>query len=55
MKKIATTHELKIPGWGIIPEGSTFKVIRANKVYVYVQCGNCELKLSRKKDIRVLY
>ena len=55
MKKIKTKHDLKIPGWGLIPAGTPFKVIRYNKLYVYVQCGGCELKLARKSDCEVVY
>lgn len=55
MKKIKMKRDLKIPGWGLIPAGTAFKVIRYNKLYVYVQCGQCELKLARKGDCEVVY
>jgi len=56
MRKIKTSHELNIPGWGKIPAGTSFKVVRFNKRYVYVMVReNVELKLARKSDCEVIY
>lgn len=56
MKKIRTSHELNIPGWGIIPAGTSFKVERFNKRFVYVMVNyRVELRLARKADCEVIY
>lgn len=56
MRKIKTSHELNIPGWGKIPAGTPFKVVRFNKRYVYVMVRDgVELRLARKSDCEVMY
>ena len=56
MRKIRTKHELNIPGWGIIPSGTQFKVVRYNKRFVYVEVKErVELRLARKSDCEVMY
>ena len=56
MKKIKTSHELNIPGWGKIPAGTPFKVLRFNKRFIYVMVGDCvELRLARKADCEIIY
>jgi len=56
MKKIAISHNLVIPGYGVIPKGETFKVEKFNKRYVYVQLeSGCTLRLARKSDCEVIY
>ena len=56
MRKIKTKHELNIPGWGIIPAGTPFKVIDFNKRFIYVYVNErIKLRLARKADCEVLY
>lgn len=56
MKKIKTSHELNIPGWGTIPAGTAFKVERFNKRFVYVMVKErVSLRLARKADCEVVY
>lgn len=56
MRKIETSHELNIPGWGKIPAGTPFKVERFNKRFVYVMLKErVELRLARKSDCVVIY
>ena len=56
MKKIAIKHDMNIPGWGLIEEGTTFKVDRFNKRFVYVKLHErVELRLARKGDCIVIY
>lgn len=56
MKKIKTSHELNIPGWGIIPAGTPFMVEKFNKRFVYVEVKEqVILRLARKADCIVVY
>lgn len=56
MRKIKTRHELNIPGWGIIPKVTEFKVARFNQRFVYVALKErVELRLARKADCEVIY
>lgn len=56
MKKIKTSHDLQIPGWGFIPAGTQFKVDKFNKRFVYVKLHErVNLRLARKADCEVLY
>ena len=56
MRKIKIRHDLNIPGWGMIPAGTQFKVVRYNKRFVYVMVKeHVELKLARKADCEVIY
>lgn len=56
MRKIRTKHELNIPGWGVIPTGTQFKVEKFNKRFVYVKLKErVTLRLARKADCEVLY
>lgn len=56
MKKIKTSHDLQIPGWGFIPAGTPFKVERFNKRFVYVKLHeHVELRLARKADCEIVY
>lgn len=58
MKKIKTKHELNIPGWGVIPAGTTFKVIKYNNRFIYVaipEHERVELRLARKADCEIIY
>ena len=56
MRKITTKHDLQIPGYGFIPEGTAFKVDHYNKRFVYVILGNgVILQLARKADCNVIY
>ena len=56
MKKIKTSHDLNIPGWGFIPAGTPFKVERFNKRFVYVNVRErVTLRLARKADCEVIY
>ena len=56
MKKIAISHNLIIPGYGVIPKGKEFMVSRFNKRYVYVQINSgSTLRLARKSDCIIIY
>ncbi len=56
MKKIEISHDLNIPGWGLIKKGTAFKVLRYNKRFVYVTLSSgAILRLARKADCIVLY
>lgn len=49
MKKIKTRHDLNIPGWGLIPAGTSFKVEKFNQRFVYVKVReHVTLRLARK-------
>ena len=56
MRKIKTSHDLNIPGWGKIPAGTPFKVERFNKRFIYVLVNDrVELRLARKADCEIIY
>lgn len=56
MKKIKISHDLQIPGWGLIKAGSAFKVARFNKRFVYVDLKpGVTIQLSRKSDCEIVY
>ena len=56
MRKIKTSHDLQIPGWGKIPAGTAFKVERFNKRFIYVMIADrVELRLARKADCIIIY
>ncbi len=56
MKKIKTSHDMNLPGWGIVPKGTPFKVVRFNKRFVYVELKpHVELRLNRKSDCEIMY
>lgn len=56
MKKIKTSHDMMIPGWGMIKEGTPLSVERFNKRFVYVKIySGVMLRLTRKADFLVLY
>ena len=56
MRKIKTKHDLQIPGWGFIPAGTSFKVEKFNKRFVYVNLKDrVTLRLARKGDCEIVY
>ena len=56
MKKIKTTHDMNIPGWGKIPAGTPFRVEKFNKRFVYVLFKErVTLRLARKADCEIIY
>lgn len=56
MRKIKISHDLMIPGWGLIRKGTAFKVERYNSRFVYVLLADrCELRLARKADCIKVY
>ncbi len=56
MKKIKVSHDLKIPGWGVVKAGTAFKVSKFNKRFVYVELqSGAVLRLSRKSDCEIVY
>ena len=56
MRKIKTKHDMDIPGWGKIPAGTPFKVVKFNKRFVYVRVSEgTVLRLARKADCEVMY
>ena len=56
MRKIETSHDLRIPGFGIIEKGTPFTVEKYNKRFVYVRVSTgASLRLARKSDCVVIY
>ena len=56
MKKIKISHDLNIPGWGVIKAGTAFKVQKYNKRFVYVELqSGAVLRLNRKSDCETVY
>lgn len=56
MRKIRISHDLNVPGWGMIPQGTEYKVERFNSRYVYVELNRgVELRLARKADTETVY
>ncbi len=56
MKKIKVSHDLKIPGLGVVKAGTAFKVSKFNKRFVYVELqSGAILRLSRKSDCEIVY
>lgn len=56
MKKIEISHNLTIPGWGIIPAGQQFKVEKYNSRYVYIKLKErVILRVARKADCKIIY
>lgn len=56
MRKIRTSHDMHIMGWGLIPKGTELKVIRYNTRFVYVALAHgVELRLARKADCIKVY
>lgn len=56
MKRIAIKHDIQVPGWGMIKEGSQYKVDKFNSRYVYIKLHeHVILRLARKGDCIVLY
>ena len=53
--KIMLSHDVNIPGYGIIGEGTAFVVDRYNSRFVYVKLSKyCTLRLARKGDCTVI-
>lgn len=56
MRKIEIKHDIMIPGWGYIKEGTRYKVERFNKRHVYVKMvSGAILRLARKRDCNIIY
>lgn len=56
MKKIKLSHNVVVPGWGLIKEGTPFKVAKFNKRFVYVTLqSGAVLRLSRTSDCKIVY
>ena len=56
MKKIRLRHDMMVPGWGLIPAGTAFKVDRYNSRFVYVVLRDgVFLRLARKADCEKIY
>ena len=56
MRKIKTSHDMNVPGWGFIPAGTAFKVEKFNKRFIYVQLAErVSLRLARKADCEIVY
>lgn len=56
MKKIKTSHDLNILGWGLIPAGTQFNVEKFNSRFVYVKLReHVTLRLARKADCEIIY
>lgn len=56
MKKIKISHDLSVPGWGVIKAGAVFKVQKFNKRFVYVELkSGAVLRLNRKSDCEIVY
>lgn len=56
MKRIRVTHDMQIPGYGLIRKGTEFDVDRYNKRFVYaIVHERVILRLARKRDTEVVY
>ena len=56
MRKIELSHDMNIPGWGVIQKGTPFMVKEFNKRFVYVELKpGVNLRLARKSDCIVKY
>lgn len=56
MKKIRLRHDVSVPGWGMIPAGTAFRVERYNSRFVYVMLREgVSLRLARKADCEKIY
>ena len=56
MRKIKVSHDVLVPGWGLIKAGTAFKVQKFNKRFVYVELSSGSLlRLSRKSDCEIVY
>lgn len=56
MKKIRLRHDMNVPGWGMIPAGTAFRVDRYNSRFVYVTLREgVSLRLARKGDCEKVY
>ena len=56
MRKIETSHDMNIPGWGFVPKGTPLKVESFNSRFVYVELKpGVKLRLARKADCIVKY
>ena len=56
MRKIRLRATLQIPGYGMIPKGTEFMVVKFNKRFVYVKVSErTTLRLARKRDCTVIY
>lgn len=56
MRKIAIKHDIQVPGWGMIKEGTQYKVDKYNSRYVYIKLSeSTTLRLARKGDCTILY
>ncbi len=56
MRKIAVKHDIQVPGWGTIKEGTQYEVDKYNSRYVYVKPHeHVTLRLARKGDCTILY
>lgn len=47
MRKIRLKEDMRVPGWGLVRDGTEFKVEKFNSRYVYVRLGACSLRLAR--------
>lgn len=54
MKKIELKEDVSVMCVGIIPKGTTFKVEKFNKRFVYVKYLGCTLRLLRS-GVNVIY
>ena len=53
---IKTSHDMIIPGFGMVKEETPFSVERFNKRFVYVKVNSgVMLRLARKADCDVVY
>jgi len=52
---VRTKHDMTIPGWGFIPQGTEFKISKANTRFVYAELKpHVILKLARKGDCEII-
>lgn len=56
MKKIKTKHDIQVPGYGFVPAGTPFKVVKYNSRFVYCYIADrVTLRLARKGDCEIVY
>lgn len=56
MKKIKLSHDMYVPGLGVLEKGTPFKVEKFNKRFVYAYIADrVTLRLARKSDCKIVY
>jgi len=54
-ERVRTKHDMTVLGWGFIPQGTEFKISKANTRFVYAELNpHVFLKLARKGDCEII-